>query len=121
TRRGTHPDASTPTRREADGMTTHNQTPPSAVEALEHDAELAGAAVAGGLSAIDLAAITLLVLLVCPPLAILAFVVLAPLFVAALAVGLLVFVLSIPYLLVHHFRAGHGDHLSLLRQRIPCR
>ena len=60
----------------------------------------------------------LLGLLVCPPLAILAFVVFAPLLVAALAVGLLAVVLSAPYLLVHHFRAGHGDHMSLLAHRL---
>ena len=109
-------------------MTTHNQTrppgapdahePPSTAEKLEQDAELAGAAVVGGLRAVEVAAVVLLGLLVCPPLAILAFVVFAPLFVAALALGLLVFILSAPYLLVHHFRAGHGDHMSLLWHRI---
>ena len=97
-------------------MTTHNQL--SSTEKLEQDAEVAGAAVVGGLRAVEVAAVVLLGLLVCPPLAILAFVVFAPLFVAALAFGLLVFILSTPYLLVHHFRAGHGDHVSLLRQRI---
>ena len=109
-------------------MTTPNHTkppgapdayePPSTVEKLEEDAQIAGAAVVGGLRAVEVAAVVLLALLVCPPLAILAFVVFAPLFVAALAFGLLVFIVSTPYLLVHHFRAGHGDHLSMLRQRV---
>ena len=109
-------------------MTTHNQTrppgapdayePPSTVEVLEEDAEVAGAAVVGGLRAVEVVAVVLLGLLVCPPLAILAFLVFAPLFVLALALGLLVFIVSTPYLLVHHFRAGHGDHMSLLRHRI---
>ena len=97
-------------------MTTHNQL--SSIEKLDEDAELAGAAVVGGLRAVEVAAVVILGLLLCPPLAILAFVVFAPLFVAALALGLLVFILSTPYLLVHNFRAGHGDHMSLLRLRI---
>jgi hypothetical protein len=90
----------------------------TAAEQLEHDAELAGVAVAGGLRAVEVAAVVLLGLLVCPPLAILTVVVVVPLLVAALAVGLVVAVLSAPYLLVHHFRAGHGDHLSLLAHRL---
>ena len=97
-------------------MTTHNQL--SSTEKLEEDAELAGAAVAGGLRGVEVAAVVLLGLLVCPPLAILAFLVFAPLFVAALAIGLVVFILGTPYLLLHHFRSGHGDHVSLLRQRL---
>ena len=109
-------------------MTTHNQTsppsapdayePPSTVETLEQDAEIAGAAVVGGLRAVEVAAVVLLGLLVCPPLAILAFLFFGPLLVAALAIGLLAFILSTPYLLVHHFRSGHGEHLSLLGHRI---
>ena len=97
-------------------MTTHNQL--STTERLEEDAEVAGAAVVGGLRAVEVAAVVLLGLLVCPPLAILAFVVFAPLFVAAVAFGLLVFILSTPYLLVHHFRGDDRHHLPLLRQRI---
>jgi hypothetical protein len=90
----------------------------TAAEKLEHDAELAGAAAAGGLRAVEVASVVLLGLLVCPPLAILTVVVVVPLFVAALAFGLVVAVLSTPYLLVHHFRAGHGVHLSLLAHRV---
>jgi hypothetical protein len=92
--------------------------PLSPVERLEEDAELAGAAAAGGLRAIEVAAIVLLGLLVCPPLAILVTVVVVPLLVAALAFGLVVAVLSAPYLLVHHFRSGHGGHFSLLARRL---
>ena len=97
-------------------MTT--PTPHPLADKLEEDAELAGVAVAGGLRAVEVAAVVILGLLVCPPLAILAFVVLAPIFVAAVVFGVLVAVLSTPYLLVHHFRAGHGDHVSLLRERL---
>jgi hypothetical protein len=56
--------------------------------------------------------------LVCPPLAILAVVVVVPLLLTALVVGLLAAVLSAPYLLVHHFRSGHGRHAALLAHRL---
>ena len=92
--------------------------PRSSAEKLEEDALLAGEAAAGALRGVEVAAVVLLGLLVCPPLAILVFVVVAPLLVIALVLGLLVVVLSTPYLLVHHFRAGHGGHLSLLGHRL---
>ena len=92
--------------------------PRSATEKLEDDALLAGAAAAGGLRAIEVAAVVLIGLLVCPPLAILVVVVVVPLLVIALVLGLLVAVISTPYLLVHHFRGNHGTHLSLLSHRL---
>ena len=79
---------------------------------------LAGDAAAGALRAVEVAAVVLLGLLVCPPLAILAVVVVVPLLVSALVLGLLVAVVSTPYLLVHHFRGHHGGHLSLLGHRL---
>lgn len=92
--------------------------PPSTAEKLEHDAELVGVAAAGGLRAVEVTAVVLLGLLVCPPLAILAFLVVAPLLVTALVLGLLVAVISAPYLLVHHFRGDHRRHLPLLAHRL---
>jgi hypothetical protein len=92
--------------------------PLSAVEKLEEDVSLAGIAAAGVLRAVEVAVVVLLGLLVCPPLAILVFCVVAPLLVIALVLGLLVAVLSTPYLLVHHFRGHHGGHLSLLAHRL---
>ncbi len=92
--------------------------PRSTAEKLEEDATLAGAAAVGGLRAVEVAAVVLLGLLVCPPLAILVFLVVAPLLVAALVLGLLAAVLSTPYLLVHHFRGHHGGHLPLLAHRL---
>ena len=89
----------------------------SPTEKLEDDALLAGEAAAGALRGVEIAAIVLLGLLVCPPLAILAVLVVVPLAVIALVLGLLVAVLSAPYLLFHHFR-GHHDHLSLLGHRL---
>ncbi len=86
-------------------------------EKLEQDALLAGEAAAGALRGIEVAAVVVLGLLVCPPLAILAIVVVVPLLVIALVLGLLAAVISTPYLLVHHLR-GHHDHLSQLGHRL---
>jgi hypothetical protein len=96
-------------------MTTREPIRP--LENLEDDALLAGEAATGALRAVEVAAVVLLGLLVCPPLAILVVVVVVPLLVAALVLGLLVAVISTPYLLVHHFR-GHHDYLSLLAHRL---
>ena len=93
-------------------MTTKHPT-----EKLEEDALLAGAVAAGALRAVEVAAVVLLGLLVCPPLAILAVVVVVPLLVAATVLGLLLVVVSTPYLLVHQLR-GHHDHLSQLGHRL---
>ncbi len=99
-------------------MTTPSSAPPSTAERLEGDAVLAGAAAAETIRAVEVATIVLLGLLVCPPLAILAVVVVVPLLLIALVLGLLVAVLSVPYLLVHHFRGSHGGHRSLLAHRL---
>lgn len=93
-------------------------TPLSPTEKLEEEASIAGLAVAEGLRGIEIAAIVVLGLLVCPPLAILAFLVVVPVLGLALVVGLIVAVLSTPYLIVHHLRARHRDHGSLFLQRL---
>ena len=92
--------------------------PLSHAEKLEEEASVAGLAAAEALSAVEVAAVVLLGLLVVPPLAIAVFVVVAPILVAALVLGLLVAVVSTPYLLVHHFRGHDGGHLSLLAHRL---
>jgi hypothetical protein len=69
------------------------------------------------LRAVEIAPIVLLVLLVSPPLAILTVVVVLPLLVIALVLAVVFAVLSIPYLLVHHFR-GHRGHASLFAHRL---
>ena len=90
-------------------MTNSKLITSSPAEKLEEDALLAGEAVAVTLRGIEIAAVVLLGLLVCPPLAT------SPTEgnrgsgVAA--------VVSTPYLLVHHFRGRH-DHLSLLAHRL---
>lgn len=98
-------------------MTTSTPTR-STADKLENDALLAGEVAAGALRGVEIAAVVLLGLLVCPPLAILVVLVVVPLLVIALVLGLLTAVVSAPYLLVHHFRSPHRGHLSLLAHRL---
>src|SRR4051812_7332850 len=93
-------------------MTTAQQ------EQIEHLALEADVAVAGGLRAVEIAAVVLAGLLVCPPLAILVVVVAVPLLVTAGVVGLLAAVLETPYVLVRRLRGHPGGHLSLLKHRL---
>jgi uncharacterized membrane-anchored protein len=92
--------------------------PLSSAEKLEEEASVAGLAAAGALRGTEVAVVVLIGLLVCPPLAILAFLVVVPVLVAGLVLGLIVAVLSTPYLIVHHLRARHRDHGSLFLQRL---
>jgi hypothetical protein len=90
----------------------------SPAETVEEDVALAGLAAGEALRAGEVAAVVLVGLLVCPPLAILVVLVVVPLLVVALLLGLLIAVVSTPYLLVHHLRGHHGGHGSLLAQRL---
>ena len=101
-------------------MTTPNPMypQPSATENLEADASVAALAAGEALRGVEVAAVVLLGLLICPPLAILAVLVVVPLLVMALVLGLIAAVLSAPYLLVHHFRSPDRRHTSLLAQRL---
>ena len=90
----------------------------SRAEKLEEDTSLAAVAAGDALRAGEVALVVLIGLLVCPPLAILVVVVVVPLLVTALVLGLVVAVLSTPYLLVHHFRGHHGGHATLLAHRL---
>jgi hypothetical protein len=92
--------------------------PPSPAEKLEQDALVTGLAAAGALRAVEVAAVVLIGLLVCPPLAILLVVVVVPFVVIGLVVALLAAVLTVPYLLVQHLRSHHGGHAPLLAHRI---
>ena len=92
--------------------------PLSTAEKLDEDAALVGLVAAGGLRAVEVGAVVLIGLLICPPLAIATFVVVAPLLVFAVVLGLLAAVVSTPYLIVHRLRGHHGGHASLLVHRI---
>jgi hypothetical protein len=93
-------------------MTTPN--PHSHADEIEEAASVAGFAAAGAARAIEVTALVLIGLLVCPPLLILVVVVGVPLILTALVL----FVVSAPYLIYHHVRADHGRHASLLGQRL---
>jgi hypothetical protein len=97
-------------------MTTPESHSP--LEKLEEDALVAGAAVSGTIRAVEVAAIVVIGLLVCPPLAILVVVVVVPLVVIALVVALIAAVLTWPYVIVQHFRSPHGGHASVLAHRL---
>jgi hypothetical protein len=84
--------------------------PLSPVEKLEDDASLAGLAAAEALRGVEIAAVVLLGLLVCPPLAILAFLVVAPLLGLGLAIGLIAAVVSVPFVIAHRLRARRRAH-----------
>jgi len=92
--------------------------PLSRTEKLEQDASLGAVAAGDALRGVELAAVVLLGLLVCPPLAILVVLVVVRLLVSALVLGLIAAVLSAPYLLVHHLRAHDRRHASLLAHRL---
>jgi hypothetical protein len=98
-------------RAKGDDMTT---TQHEASEHLALEADVVG----GGLRAVEVAAIVLVGLLVCPPLAILVVVVAVPLLVTAGVLGLSGAVLATPYVLVQHFRGHPGGHLALLAHRL---
>jgi hypothetical protein len=100
-----------PTAPPQDSHAYEPRSPSEEIERVAVDAELAAG---GTLRAVEVAAVVLLGLLVCPPLAILAVVVAVPL----LAMALVVAVLSAPYLLVHHFHTRDGRHASLLAHRL---
>jgi hypothetical protein len=91
---------------------------PTTTERLEEDALVAGYAAAGAVRGIEIAAIVLLGLLICPPLAILVVVVVAPLLAIGLVLALLAAVLTLPYVLYHHIRHPHGGHGTVLAHRL---
>jgi hypothetical protein len=97
-------------------MTTPETSSP--VEKLEQDALVTGYAAAGAIRGVELAAIVILGLLVCPPLAILTVVVVVPLLAIALAVALLAAVVTVPYVIVQRLRGHHGGHGALLTHRL---
>ena len=73
---------------------------------------------AAGFALVEVAAVALVGLLVCPPLAILVVVVAVPMLVTAIVLGLIGAVLATPYVLVQHFRGHPGGHLALLEHRL---
>jgi hypothetical protein len=67
--------------------------------------------------AVEVGALVLIGLLVCPPLFILVVVVIVPLVALAILVSLIAAVLATPYLIVRQFRGHRGGH-AVLRHRL---
>jgi hypothetical protein len=91
--------------------------PYTATDRFEEVAADAGFAGALGLRAVEIGALVLIGLLVCPPLFILAVVVVVPLVALAVLVSLVAAVLATPYLIVRHVRGHRGGHEEL-QQRL---
>jgi hypothetical protein len=97
---------------------SHQQNEPySATERVEEVASDIG--VAGGLTlrAVEVGALVLIALLVCPPLFILVVVVVVPLVALTVLVSLVAAVLATPYLIARHVR-GHSAGHAVLRHRL---
>jgi hypothetical protein len=91
--------------------------PHSATERAEEIGSEVG--LVGGLTlrAVEVGALVLLGLIVCPPLLILVVVVVVPLVALAVLVSLIAAVLATPYLIVRHFQGHRGGH-EVLRHRL---
>jgi len=98
--------------------TPHPSTPHPPIEEIEEAASFVGLAAALALRAVEIGAIVLLGLLVCPPLLILTFLVIAPIVAAAVVVSLVAAILATPYLLVRHLRGHHVPHASVFARRL---
>jgi hypothetical protein len=90
----------------------------STVEHIEEDALVTGYAAAGTVRGVEIAAIVLLGLLICPPLAILAVVVVVPLLAIGLVFALLAAIVTLPYVIVQRVRGHHGGHGAVLAHRL---
>jgi hypothetical protein len=93
----------------------HADNARAAIEEIQEAASFVGLAAALALRAVEVCAVVLLGLLVCPPLLILTFLVIAPLVVAAVVVSL---VAAAPYLLVRRLRGHHVPHASVFARRL---
>jgi hypothetical protein len=89
----------------------------SATERTEEVASEIGLVGALTLRAVEVGALVLIGLLVCPPLFILVVVVVVPLAALTILVSLVAAVLAAPYLIVRHVRGHRAGH-AVLRQRL---
>jgi hypothetical protein len=95
----------------------HPSEPHSGTERAEEIASEVGLVAAETLRAVEVGALVLIGLLVCPPLFILVVVVVVPLVVVTILVSLIAAVLAVPYLIVGYFRGHRGGH-AVLRHRL---
>jgi hypothetical protein len=95
----------------------HANEPYSATERVEEVASEVGLAGALALRGVEVGALVLIGLLVCPPLFILVVVVVVPLVALTVLVSLIAAVLAAPYLIVRHVRGHRAGH-AVLRHRL---
>jgi hypothetical protein len=95
----------------------HPNEPYSAAQRTEHVASEFGLVGALTLRAVEVGALVLIGLLVCPPLFILVVVVVVPLVALTVLVSLVAAVLATPYLIVRHVRGHRAGH-AVLRHRL---
>jgi hypothetical protein len=95
----------------------HPNEPYSATERIEEAASEIGLVGALTLRAVEVGALVLIGLLVCPPLFILVVVVVVPLVALTVLVSLIAAVLATPYVIVRHVRGHRADH-AVLRHRL---
>jgi hypothetical protein len=97
--------------------TSHPNETYSATERVEEVATEVGLVGALAVRAVEIGALVLIGLLVCPPLFILIVVVVVPLVALTVLVSLVAAVLATPYLIVRHARGHRAGH-EVLRHRL---
>jgi hypothetical protein len=99
-------------------MSPPSQDTRSPLERTEEELSWAGVAVAGTIRTGELAAIALIALLVCPPLAILTVVVVVPLIALAVVIGAVAAVIALPVFVVRHLHRHRAPHAHALVHRL---
>jgi predicted membrane metal-binding protein len=99
-------------------MSPPSQDTRSPLERTEEELSWAGLAVAGTIRTGELAAIALIALLVCPPLAILTVVVVVPLIALAVVIGAVAAVIALPVFVVRHLHRHRAPHAHALVHRL---
>jgi hypothetical protein len=99
-------------------MTAASEDTEAGLERAEEELSWVGLAVAGTLRAAELAAIVLIALLVCPPLAILTVVVVVPLVALAVVTAAVVAVIALPVFVVRHLHRHRAPRAHELVHRL---
>jgi hypothetical protein len=90
----------------------------SSGEILEASAPFVEFAAATTVRAVEVTAVVLLALLVCPPLFILVVVVAVPLVALVALIAIATAIVALPYRLVRHLRGRRAHHISLVLRRL---
>jgi hypothetical protein len=102
----------------ADWSDMHTTEPTHKTEILKASAPFVEFAAAATVRAVEVAAVVLLALLVCPPLFILVVVVAVPLVALVALVAAAAAIVAVPYRLARHLRGRRAHHTSLVLRRL---